>query len=365
MIKKFLAALIFVAMFCGVSSAHFIYSTTGGELGLVSVYGPESIDLEGVQYESDSVNPIISAYWDHGKARVIFVEPNSDENDKALRFNSNNLTKPIDSKAFGLKDVSNTKQILSTSSGNGIFFVLDKKIQELDTEDFEPQRSYEHSGDSEMKKAIIFDQRIFVLIGDELLRFDGQLSTKPEAFGKWEIKPEATTITNVTKESLAIGYTDGVELWEDGSVVDLLRTEAPVVAMCNDGGEGFYYITQSTEDGVTTNSLYHYHSSTSDFVAATEGTAAELSLDKNRKVLAAIMDDSIKFYNTSDSSFIKEFTADELGGTPYKLAIGNATGRDEDTGGSSCNISGLGILLLITGYGFVIIARNHFISESR
>ena len=361
--RKILIAAICVAtlsLLSEISSADIVYTTTNGNLGLIKIEGPQSLDLAGVQYVTGLQNPIVGSYWDNGASTLLLVTQDDSSNDKALKFNSSNLTTPVNSDPIPLTGAKAVTKILSTTTGEGMYFVYASSFQEFKTDDFTPTaRQYTYSEDVniKIKDATIIGQNIFVLVDDFVLKFDGQLNETPKNFSKWSVAQGSEVISYVAGPALVIGHENGIQLLASPPT-DFLTTAAPVKAICDDAGSGFYYITQKSSGDVYLNELRHYTGATTNEVVNIQSNSAMVKLvrDSNYNVLVAIMDEKIRVYNTEDdNAFIAEYDSAALGGIPYTLAISTSTGYKNEKSGS-CNLSGLGMLLILC---FALTKLNH------
>ena len=349
--KKFIAAFLFVIILCGVASADIVYTTTDGKIGLITIGGASSIDVEEIQYETGLTNPIVSAYWADETAKTLVIGQSEDiENDIAIRFNSSNLTTPLDSNPVTLSGVSNASHISSIRNGRGLYLVYGSSIREFDTENLLPKdRVYTYStsneeADTNIKGALVVSNRIYVLVNNTLMSFDGQLDRDEQNFSEWNLESGAETICTLSGSRIAIGHSSGVQILGK-RLLNAIEDIAQVKALYPDNGSGFYFVTQENSEGDYQNTLYHYTGVTTNTIH--RFTGEHFQLLRNSNLLAMIMEEKIQFYNpANDDEFIKEFDKDELGGTPYRITNRSVSG-EKDTYGSSggCNLSNAGIIM--------------------
>ncbi len=362
--KKFVAAFLFVIALCGVATADIIYSTTDGKIGLISIQGTASIDLEGVQYETDFEKPVMGMYWDDETLRFIVIGQNGEEsNDVAIRFNYSDLTKAVDQKPITLQGVNNTLGIIGISNGRGVYIVYGPSIREFETDDFEPKdRFYTYTTSDEevnpnIKGTVVINNRIFVLVNDTLMRFDGQLDRNVQGFAEWGVESGAEVLCDLSDSRLAIGHSTGVQVLDNG-LKKLLDNISQVDAMCPDQSSGFYYVLQD-ESGDKT--LCHYTNATSNEILKFNSDIIDLARDSENKILATILEDKIQLYNMiDDDKLVAEFDTAALGGSPYKVMMrptsitSNSTSKKDNSG---CNFSNAGILLALSLCGIAIIIQ--------
>ena len=364
--RKIFIALMCVIALCGTSAADIAYTTKDGKLGLIHFESSTSSDLEGIQYEMDSENPILGAYWDKGQSRLLMVASNESGDAKVVRLASSNLSDALDSEPVTLTGINNVTNILSTKTGEGVILVYDSSIQEFRTDDLTPtSRNYTYlsSEDVEIKDAAIIGVGVYILVDDSLLMFDGQLSESSKNYSRWTLSEDAEVMTVISGNSLVIGHKKGIQVLSS-TLSNLLETSAPVKAICSDSGSGFYYVTQSLSNDIYQNTLCHYANGITDKISTFEGELVKL-LRVSSNVLAIIAGDKILLYNTADDIYIAEYNSSELGGIPFRLSTNTSSGYTKKSSGS-CNISSFGMLLLISVFCFAIINHNHnSILESR
>ena len=358
--KKILIVSIFLIALSGISSADIIYTTTDGKLGLVKIAGSQSLDLAGVQYDTGKENPILESYWDNNKSRVMLIERDGSSYDRAIRFNSSNLIEAIDKEPVILNEAKNTTKILSTITGEGIILIHGATVQEFTTDDLAPTtRKYTYPTKVDIKDATIIGRRIFVLVDNALLKFDGQIKEKSGIFSSWDVEPGAEAMAFIGDGTLVIGHEKGIQVLSS-SMEDLLETK-PVKALCSDGSYGFYFVTQELSGDVYHNMLCHFNGATTNEILNFEGKHTGLMCETYNHVLALIANDKILLYDTSDggTTFVTEYDKSALGGSPFRLATNTSSGQNYEESKGSCNNSNLGILLLVLSFCFVIIKLNH------
>ena len=147
----------------------------------------------------------------------------------------------------------------------------------------------------------------------------------------------------------------------NGEFVLLASSDNPVKALCRDKENGFYFISESSGGK---QSLNHYTGSRVVELdsALTDGSACQAVYfgNDNKKFLAVIMNNKIMIYNAQDDSLAAEFDSRELGGTPaYITSITQNTSSSKDSNSSGCDITGSGILLILSA-GYIFIRKRKF-----
>ena len=367
--KKFVIALLCVIALCGVAAADIVYSTTDGKLGLISIKGITSIDLEGIQYETGFEKPTMGAYWDDETLRMIVVGQSEDISyDVAIRFSPSDLTKPTDTKPITLKGVSDTSKIISISNGRGLYIVYGPSIREFETDTLTPKeddRSYTYTTSNEevdpnIKGALLTGNRIYVLVNDQLIAFDGQLDKNAQGVKKWNVESGAEVLCGLSGSRLAIGHSTGVQVL-GSSLKKLLADTSQVKAISPDSSNGFYYVLED-ESGDKT--LCHYNSATSNEILKFDSDTIDIKRDTGNKILAVILEDKIQLYDMTDNDkLVSEFNNAALGGSPYKLMRRSTsttnTSSSSKKNDSGCNFSNAGILLALSLCCITIYRKNN------
>ena len=128
--KKICFSLIILLMFCGAASAHIIYTTEAGSLGLIKVDSITSFDVSGIKYTGGE-NSVAASYWENntsngaGNSKIILITPTEDttlSGDTAVRFSSSEtLSSPIDDDPIVLEGSYGTPIICGTNSGGSLY----------------------------------------------------------------------------------------------------------------------------------------------------------------------------------------------------------------------------------------------------
>ena len=375
MAKKFFASLLFVCILSFSAYADLVYTTDNGTMGFIEIYNTSdtlSIDIPVEQYSGIDENSIAVHYYnDDGTSFVALIEPETDINnssgDKAYIFNASDLTKPVNDEATILTGVYNTRSTAYSDNHRSLYFASgvdgEARITEFNTSNLELQRrySYTNSKDNAFTSTVLVNgSSVFGLVNkatsqDSLfLRFDGQINAGAQ--GSWNVKAkyDSELATLGSDSRILVAHSGGVDQLINNEFKLIVSTDTPVKALCRDNDKGFYFITQSDDTGRQV--LKHYKNDTSIAEEVDDGTGficKAVYYDKdNKKFVAVIIDDSIVIYDPEDDSILGEFDSTELGGSPISITgITQNTSSTKDSGKSSgCNITGAGILLILSGY---------------
>ena len=354
-------------MFCGAASAHIIYTTEGGKLGLIKVDSVSSFDLSGTKYNG-SADSVVASYWENntsngaGNSKIILITPTTDtavSGDTAVRFSSyETLSSPIDdaSKPIVLTGSYGTPLICGTNSGGSLYLATGASLREYKTSDFRNYNIYTYPSEDLAPNPVIKavmknDSRVYVLVAlnnnisnDMVVTLDGTLNPKSEYAGKWDVLTSKDTYTMnfISDSRIVVGADDGVYQVSNGSAKSLVSSDYPVVAICKDTSSGFYYITSEDEKS---KSLYHYtatNTNPSALITAI-GDGAQLVKDSKYNVLGVMIGEQITLVNMEDDTNYKTF--DEFDEIPISIAASSTTGNSADTS-SGCMIGGAGLAMV-------------------
>ncbi len=282
--------------------------------------------------------------------------------DTALVFNPSNLSSPVDSVRKVLKGVYSAQSMAGSDNGRSIFFASGSSIHEFSTSDFSLSRSYTYSPKTsdditaEISVLMTGSNVIYALVNqtnsdDVILGFDGQLREDvTKNFERTALSSDAEAVSWLSNSRIAIGHPDGVDVRGRNSkvFVRMLSTDVPVKALCQDAGDGFYFIEQSESGDVYTTVLKHYRSSTEivELFTNIEGQAYMLIRDKDSGIAAAIVGDEILVYMMEGDVLLGKYDSSELGGYPVQVASSTVKG-DDGKSSSGCSVSGTGMLLIL------------------
>ena len=362
--RKILVSTIFLLILCVSANANIVYTTTSGDMGLIKVSSSTSADLAGIQYTNASSDTLLGSYWDGENVRIILLnraaDPEKSSGDKALVFRTSNLTTPINSEAKTLVGVYNAQAAAGSYNGRRIYFASDASIREFDTESFSQTNSYTNtpaSGDTytpALKSLISSRYRLYCLLDREnlstrLLGFDGQLKENVQSFVNVNISADASCISWLSKSRVAAGHSEGVSIWGLNGFYQVISTDLPVKALCQDGGNGFYFAEQGLSGDVVTTTLKHYHAgdkTVTEIYSDDSGTCYRLLRDDVNWILAAVIGGKIVICSMTDDSITAEYGSESLGGLPLNVATTHVTGDDGDIS-SGCNFAGAGGVIML------------------
>ena len=387
MAKKFLVSLILVCLFSFSSYADIVYTTENGTMGLIEISDTLSVDEPVEMYSGFDPDSIAAHFYNEdGTSFVALIEPETDINassgDKALIFNVSDLTKPVHDKAKILTGVYCANSAAYSENHRGLFLSSNKNllngasISEFDTSDFNLVRSYKYDKNNEdlelessafMNGVLVSDSSVYGLISHAtsqdslLLRFDGQIKENISGYTKIKVKYDTELMAFANNYRVILGHSEGVDGMLGGEFVLLASSDYPVKALCRDTGDGFYFISESS-NGMQI--LNHYTGTgVKEIDSGLNGGSACQAVyfgNDNKKFLAVIMNNKIMIYDANDDSLAAEFNSSELGGTPaYITSITQNTSSTKDSGKSGCDITGSGILLILAA-GYVLIRRRKF-----
>ena len=376
--KKIYLSLIISLILCGAASAHILYTTEAGNLGLITVESVSSIDVSANEFSGGS-GSVVASYWENntsngaGNSKIIFITPKAKNDttvsgDTAVRFSSySTLSTPIDSKVINLESTYGTPIVCGTNSGGSLYLATDATLREYKTLDFRLYNSYTYPSEDaapnpEIKSVIKNNSKIYLLVSlnneisnDVIVMLEGTLRPDSKYSGKWEVKnsQDVYSMNFISDSRIAVGCDDGVYHVNNNTTTSLVSTDYPVVAVHQDTGSGFYYIIQYEDNGVKTNSLRHYEDSSTDTAVASltgiTGDNVMLVKDSTHNILGVMIGEQISLINMEDDSLVKTYTSTILSGKPISLAASSTSGNSADKGGGCNSISNyeLGILSLV------------------
>ena len=366
--RKILVSTLLVLVMCAAAQADIVYTTDAGALGLIQTTST-SADFRGTQYTNSGTDTLLGSYWDGSKSRIILVNRTTDtttSGDTALVFDPDNLTAPVDAEAKTLAGLYNAQAVGGSYIGRSVFFTSGASIHEFDTSSFSHVRSYTYkpeSGDSytpTIKSLITGQYRIYCLVDREgrypkFLGFDGQLRDDVSKFVNVTVSSDASCISWLSNSRIAAGTPEGVSSWRTIGFVNVLSSDAPVTALCQDNGDGYYFTEQTVSEDTCTTTLRHYNpnsDTTSTLYTDSTGKACQLIYDDNNKLLAAIVGGKLLVYRMSDNALIGEYSSDLLGGLPVNVVLSYVSGDDGKTS-SGCNVVGAGGVIMLLACVFL------------
>ena len=346
------------------ANADIVYLTDSGAMGLIRTTGAASADLSGTQYTVSWTDPFLGSYWNGSKTRIILVDRTTDtteSGDTALVFDTSDLAHPIETERKVLSGLYDSQVIASAYNGRSVFFASGTSIHEFRTSDFAPSRSYMYSPKTsdditaEITGMIVNSNVIYALVQqtnsrDVLLRFDGQLREDvSDSFEKVHLAEDTAAISWLSSSRIAIGYGEGVSVRGNSRFFSqIVSSDAPVKAVCQDSGSGFYFIEQSEAGDTCTTTLKHYESLTdiSTLYTNNNGRTCQLVRDSDNGIFAAIAGDKILVYEMNRDILLGEYDSSQLGSLPVQIAASTVKGDDGSTN-SGCSAAGTGMLLIL------------------
>ena len=372
--KIFLLSLMILSMLCASASAHILYTTETGGLGLIKVDSVTSVDNQGIKYPNNDKS-VVASYWENntsngaGNSKIILITPKTSSDtsvsgDTAVRFSSyESLKNPVDGEAIYLAGTYERPVICGTNSGGSLYLASGATLREYKTSDFRLYNTYTYPSDDfapnpKIKSVVKTDSRVYVLAAlnnnknlsnDVVMVLDGTLNPNSEYSGRMEVRTSSDVYTMdfISDSRLAVGCANGVYYVKDSSTTTgLVSSDAPVIALHKDTGSGFYYITVSDDENVK---LYHYTASTTapgTLIKTVSGDKAYIAKDSNYDVLGVIMGDEISIIGMENGNVIAKYTSADLGSNlPISIAASSTTGNSADTS-SGCMIGGAGLALM-------------------
>ena len=365
--KKFIASLLFLCLLAGVSFADVAYNTSNGMLGLISISTLDEVSAPVVHYTNAGNDSLLATYADTSYANLLLLKRSYDTanslGDNALIFNTVDMTTPIDN--FILEGVYDSVKVGYSFNGKSVFVASQagSTITEYDSSTFAYLNSCSIDIEGVVEDMLVDRNYIYLLMTaiespDEgvLLRFDGQLTFDTKTFAIIELPEGSKCMTTLGNLYTGIGHSTGVIALNNRAFVDVLTTTEPVKAICmdyNTDNFGCYYITQTENNGVYINSLWHFNGASSELINTQQSSNSHCQLvyDYANGIMSAIMAEKIFIYSSTGDALLASFDSAALGGIPENIAIteivtsSNYSSKSSRSGG--CNITGAGLVLFI------------------
>ena len=358
--KKIFLSLIIFVMTCTVASAHIVYTTEAGDLGLITIGNGNTITVSSNEY-SGGTGSVVASYWENntsngeGNSKIILITPkdNSVSGDTAVRFSSyEDLSSPIDDEPIYLANTYGTPIICGTNSGGSLYLATDTSMREYKTASFNLYNTYTYTNENsamtpEIKSVIKSSTRVYLLIAfnddktatnsnDIIVMLEGTLNPKSEYSSTYDIETlkNAYTMNFIKDSKIAVGCSDGVYNVAEGSATSIVSSDCPVVAIYPDTSSGFYYITQSEDKKY----LYHYTTidTTPSPLISESGNGAKLAKDSTYNVMGVMIGEKIVLIKMDDDTILQTYSSTDLGGNPISIASSSTTGNSADSSGG-CN----------------------------
>lgn len=363
--RKIFAAITALLILSGSSWADIIYTTSSGNLGMIdtSTYSVE------VRHSGFGTSPLVASYWGGSDTKIIVIDRTTDmteSGDSAYIYTSG--LGALQTDGVTLEGVYNAQSAVSSWNGRSIFFASreNASIVEFDTNNFKSEHSYQFEPSSQdtytpyMTGILTSYYGVYGLVdredaGSSLLMFDGQLKDDVDGFVQVDIDDTAGAMAWLSSSRLAVGESDGVEVFGRYKTTKLVSTDHPVKALCRDNSSGFYYITQEETDGKYVNTLSHYSGgSVSTVGEIMTGETCQLVSDTKNKIVAAIIGENIYIYGMTSDDLRISYDSADLSGVPVSVSNNSASGDDYESARGSCNVSFAGIALLLACTTFLI-----------
>lgn len=362
--KKIFAVMAVLALMSGASWADIVYTTDQGNLGFIKIRNALSADAPQVRYSGLGDNAAVTAFWDGRETKIIAIDrakDGADSDDRGLVFRASNLSSPITDK-ITLHGVRNTRSAISSLNGKSLFFAsyANGSIVEFDTEHFTPVRSYKHQTSSRdivphVVRVATDYRSVYGLVEAEgesvFLRFDGQLKSGTRYFRSTPVKVKVSGMSMLAHGLFAVATSSGIGYMNPyyGEFTEVLDTDAPVKSVCPDNGDGYYFVTQELSGEEYVNTLGH-RTGDETVLVLENGTGERCGIFMHfpTDTLVVVTSDKIMLYRASTDEFVKEYTSEELGGNPVSVTSNYSSGYSERTSSSNCNISGSGMVLLLS-----------------
>ena len=379
--KKIFLSFIILSILSASASAHIIYSTEDGGLGLIKVSSASSIDSAPEIKYSGEEGSVVSSYWENntsngsGNSKIIFISPKESSDvtvsgDTAVRFSSyQSLGNPIDSNAISLKGTYGTPVICGTNSGGSLYLATGATLREYRTLNFELRNSYTYPSkdisapNPQIKAVTKNDSSIYVLVSlsndktlstasnDVVITLDGTLNPNSEYAGRLEVRTsnDAYSMNFISDSRVAVGCADGIYRVQASATTKLVSSDAPVIALNQDTSSGIYYVTKSDDQNLR---LYHFTTSTESpgtLIKTVSGDKAYITKDSDYNVLGVIMGKEILVIGMESGAVLRIFESKDLSSTPsapISIAASSTTGNSASKS-SGCMIGGTGLALML------------------
>ena len=360
--KKFIAGLLFICLFSGVSSADVVYNTSTGKLGVIEVSSVPDVSLPVIEYTNAGNDSFLASFANGDYARILLVRRESDtiniSGDTALIFNTSDMSTPIDE--YYLTNLYGSFKVGYSRNGNSVFVasVLDNTLTEFDSGNFAYLNHYTLTDSDYLIRDLMVDNDyIYLLINESLtrsflMRFDGQLKDNTKTYTSFDISGIANCVASLGNSKIVVGSEKVVAKLDNRTFVPLVSPDEEVIAVGRDhntGNDGFYYITQSVSDGNYTSSLWHYENTIYTMLESeiSAESACQLVYDKDKNVMAALMGGKIFVYESKTDTLLGEFDSTDLDGVPSSIAMSTVITTTSKKNSSGCNLTGAGVVLML------------------
>ena len=360
--RKIILALTVLLMFCGVSYADFIYTTSTGSLGTITINSSSDIEESPNQYAGKLSSPFLTTYWNGSTTRLALIDRNATASgDRAYIFTPDSLANY--SASWDIAGVYDTEEAGYSENGYSLFLTSGAWIYEIRTADFRVLNSYDCtrilSNDSYSTEIVSINVdssliNVIVAAGDarRYAQFDGQLDDTRDYFKSRDVSSGASSVLSTSDNYNAIGHSSGIDVINRRNVnfYAIASTDYPVKAMCLDNSGSLFYATQYQSGDEYVNTIMHLADGTSFSPVTIESSFSNIKLvrdDSKRETFAAMTNEGISIITYKDKlTSTHEFTASMLGGTPVGIVSATVSGYNGNSSSSGCDASGLGLMML-------------------
>ena len=360
--RKILLAVTFVLMLCGISSADFVYMTSSGSLGRISVNSSDDISSPSIEYTGTHESPFLASYWNGSDTRLVLIDRYAGvSGDRAYVFRPGSLTSYA--KSADIDGVYGASGAGYSENGYSLFLTSGAEIYEVSTGDFSVLNSYDCtkiiSDDDHATEIISMNVdtsliHVIITAGDarKYAHFEGQLNDTKEYFHSADVSDGALPVLSTNNNNPIVGHSFGIDSTRsrNGRFYRVISTDHPVKAMCLDNTGSLFYSTQYQSGDKYINTITHLLEDTKFSPATIESSSPNIKLirDDNRpEFFAAMTDEAIRLFIYQDGDTASwEYTASMLGGTPAGIVSATVSGYNANTSSSGCDASCLGLMML-------------------
>lgn len=359
--RKILLAVMFILMLCGVSSADFVYMTSAGNLGRISVNSSSDISSPSIEYTGTHSSPFLASYWNGSDTSLVIIDRYAGvSGDRAYIFRPSDLT--TYERSTDIEGVYGANKAGYSENGYSLFLTAGAEIYEVSTRNFGILNSYDCTriiSDDNYSTDIVslnVDTSLIHLIitaGEtrKYAQFEGQLDDTKEYFVSTDVSDGALPLLSNHNYPI-IGHSFGIDVMRGikGKFYRVISTDHPVKSMCLDNNDSLFYATQYQDGGKYVNTIEHLTSDSQFSPITIESSSPNIKLirDNNRhEFFAAMTDEGIRLFtyqNRHTASW--EYTASMLGGTPAGITAATVSGYDGKTNSSGCDASGIGLMMI-------------------
>lgn len=369
MLKKFILSLTIMLLFCGISHADFIYATEEGKLGTIRVNSSYDIETPSALHGGTISSPLLTSYWNGKDTNLLLIDRyGSDSGDRGYIFNPSDVENFTESR--DIPGVYGAEFAGYAESGYSIFLTSGAKIFEVSTSTFRIKNSFDceriisrDGYDTEICALHVDTSTISVLLkaGDSIkyARFDGQLKSNVRSFLSADMQAGASAVISTYNSRPLVGHSTGIDtMRNNGKFYQLISTDHPVKAMCQDENDGLFFAEQETSGDKYINTILHYLPSGTSYFTPFEidSSTPDIKLLRdysNKETFAAMINEKIIIATYKDGfTTTREYSASTLGGTPVGITTASVSGYDPNKSSSGCD--SFGALIILAAIPFVL-----------